>query len=242
MTEKIAYIYIMTNKSFSGHDWVKIGYAKDVEKRRKQLSTTSLPYPYEVFATYEIPESEHLGDKVLHKLITNLNPSLRLTENREFFEMTPQQAYELLKNLAIIHDREDKLVLNGSMISDKKASKKTAANKKIEEKPEESFYHYFGDEKAEVTLAIDTFTLKAGSAVRINLKPNNPELARQQKDLEDGILVGNDNEIGHVNKDRVFSSSSSAAKYVAGSSQSGMIYWKTRDGVLLKDYLESKSE
>ena len=32
-----AYIYIMTNKSFEGHDWVKIGYATDVEKRRKQL-------------------------------------------------------------------------------------------------------------------------------------------------------------------------------------------------------------
>lgn len=232
----------MTNKSFSGHDWVKIGYAKDVEKRRKQLSTTSLPYPYEVFATYEIPESEHLGDKVLHKLITSLNPSLRLTENREFFEMTPQQAFELLKNLAIIHDREDKLILNGSLTPDKKSAKKATTSKKIIEKPEETFYHYFGEEKAEVTLAIDTFTLKSGSAVRINLKANNPELARQQKDIEEGILVGNDNEIGHVNKDRVFGSSSSAAKYVAGSSQSGMVYWKTKEGILLKDYLEAKAE
>ena len=74
------------------------------------------------------------------------------------------------------------------------------------------------------------------------MKANNPELARQQKDIEEGILVGNDNEIGHVNKDRVFGSSSSAAKYVAGSSQSGMVYWKTKEGILLKDYLEAKAE
>ena len=32
---------------------VKIGYASNVEVRRKQLSTTALPYDYEVYATYE---------------------------------------------------------------------------------------------------------------------------------------------------------------------------------------------
>lgn len=34
------YIYIMTNPCL--HDMVKIGYASDVEARRKQLSTTAL--------------------------------------------------------------------------------------------------------------------------------------------------------------------------------------------------------
>lgn len=45
------YIYIMTNPALK--DMVKIGYATDVESRRKQLSTTALPYEYEVYATYE---------------------------------------------------------------------------------------------------------------------------------------------------------------------------------------------
>ena len=45
------YIYIMTNPCLK--DMVKIGYATNVEDRRKQLSTTALPYDYEIFATYE---------------------------------------------------------------------------------------------------------------------------------------------------------------------------------------------
>lgn len=43
------YIYIMTNPCL--HDMVKIGYASDVEARRKQLSTTALPFEYEIYAT-----------------------------------------------------------------------------------------------------------------------------------------------------------------------------------------------
>ena len=45
------YIYIMTNPALK--DMVKIGYASDVVLRRKQLSTTALPYEYEIYATYE---------------------------------------------------------------------------------------------------------------------------------------------------------------------------------------------
>ena len=43
------YIYVMTNPCL--HDMVKIGYASDVEARRKQLSTTALPFEYEIYAT-----------------------------------------------------------------------------------------------------------------------------------------------------------------------------------------------
>lgn len=86
------YIYIMTNLAL--HDMVKIGYATDVEKRRQQLSTTALPYDYEVYATYETSGS--LEDKKLHNLIDNLNSDLRVSKNREFFVMAPEDAYELL--------------------------------------------------------------------------------------------------------------------------------------------------
>ena len=99
------YIYIMTNPAFNG--MVKIGYAADVEKRRKQLSTTALPYEYEVYATYET--SGRLEDRKLHKLIDNLNPDLRVMSNREFFVMTAEAAYELLETIAIISGTTDKL-------------------------------------------------------------------------------------------------------------------------------------
>ena len=99
------YIYIMTNPALK--DMVKIGFATDVETRRKQLSTTALPYEYEVYATYET--SGNLEDKKLHKMIDNLNPDLRVSSNREFFVMSPQDAYDLLEAIATISGTKDKL-------------------------------------------------------------------------------------------------------------------------------------
>lgn len=99
------YIYIMTNPALK--DMVKIGFATDVETRRKQLSTTALPYEYEVYATYET--SGNLEDKKLHKMIDNLNPDLRVSSNREFFVMSSQDAYELLEAIATISGTKDKL-------------------------------------------------------------------------------------------------------------------------------------
>lgn len=99
------YIYIMTNECL--HNMVKIGYATDVEERRKQLSTTALPYEYEVYAVYET--LGHLEDKKLHKLIDNLNPDLRVSKNREFYVMTPEDAYGLLEAIAMISGSQDKL-------------------------------------------------------------------------------------------------------------------------------------
>lgn len=101
------YIYIMTNPCLQ--DMVKIGYAKNVETRRKQLSTTALPYDYEVYATYET--SGNLEDKKLHHLIDNLNPDLRVSRNREFFLMSCEDAYELLETIATISGTLDKLTL-----------------------------------------------------------------------------------------------------------------------------------
>ena len=109
------YIYIMTNPCLQG--MVKIGYAKDVERRRKELSTTALPYEYEIYATYET--SGNLEDKKLHKLIDNLNPDLRVTKNREFFVMTAQDAFDLLEAIATISGSQNKLMKNKKLVSQK---------------------------------------------------------------------------------------------------------------------------
>ena len=95
----------MTNPSLKG--MVKIGYAINVEARRKQLSTTALPYDYEVYAYYET--TGKLEDLQLHKLIDRLNPDLRVTKTREFFLMTPEEAYELLEAIAIISGSQGRL-------------------------------------------------------------------------------------------------------------------------------------
>ena len=110
--EKVGYIYILTNEAFHKSNWVKIGYTENLEQRLRSLYNTSVPTPFEIYATYEVPESAGIADKSLHLLIQKLNPELRLTENREFFEIEPWDAYDILEAMAKIHGRTDKLFQN----------------------------------------------------------------------------------------------------------------------------------
>ena len=123
--DKTGYIYVLTNESFHRDNWVKIGYAEDVDKRVKELSNTSVPLPYEVYCTYEIPRIHGVKDpdKLLHDLITKLNPSLRISPNREFFEMLPLDAYDMLHAIAQMHDRTDKLKKNDANQADQEVQK-----------------------------------------------------------------------------------------------------------------------
>ena len=108
----VGYIYILTNEAFHKSNWVKIGYTENLDQRLKNLFNTSVPTPFEVYATYEVPASAGIADKSLHHLIKKLNPELRLTDNREFFEIEPWDAYDILEAMAKIHGRTDKLVQN----------------------------------------------------------------------------------------------------------------------------------
>ena len=111
--KKLGVIYILTNPSFP--DFVKIGYAQDIEKRLKQLNRSeTIPFAFRVYAVYKV-ESK-LTDKELHKLIDNLNPDLRTIENfdgkervKEFYAMSAEDAYGLLECIAKISGTEDRL-------------------------------------------------------------------------------------------------------------------------------------
>ena len=53
MSDKKGVIYILTNPSFP--DYVKIGYADDIDKRLKQLNRSEcIPFAFRVYATYEV--------------------------------------------------------------------------------------------------------------------------------------------------------------------------------------------
>ena len=70
---------------------VKIGYSKDVNKRLNSLYSSNVPFPFEVYATLEgVTES---ADKEIHKFLPS---SLRVNNNREFFNITPEYAYDIL--------------------------------------------------------------------------------------------------------------------------------------------------
>lgn len=106
-------IYILTNPSFP--EYVKIGYAKDLEKRMNQLNRSeTIPFAFRAYVVYEV--GSNLTDLVLHDLIDKLNPDLRSIENfdgkerkREFYAMSPEDAFSLLECIAKISGTEDRL-------------------------------------------------------------------------------------------------------------------------------------
>lgn len=112
MVEK-GYIYILTNPSFP--DYVKIGYADDVNQRLKQLNRMeSTPFAFRCYATYEV--NHRLTDMKIHSVIDKLNPNLRSIDNvdgkkrvREFFAMSPEDAYSILEAIAEINGLEKNL-------------------------------------------------------------------------------------------------------------------------------------
>jgi len=111
----VGYIYILKNPSFP--NYIKIGYADNVEVRVKELNRTSAtPFAFRIYAKYKV--NKRLDDKAVHKIIDKLNPNLRARDNidgkdrvREFFEMSAEDAYELLYCIAKINGLEDNLTL-----------------------------------------------------------------------------------------------------------------------------------
>ena len=108
-------IYILTNPSFP--EYVKIGYADDIDSRLNQLNRSEcIPFAFRGYATYEV--SNRLVDLKLHNLIDQLNPTLRSIETfngkqrkREFYAMSPEEAYALLEAIAQIHGYSNRLKL-----------------------------------------------------------------------------------------------------------------------------------
>lgn len=103
-------IYILTNPSFP--DYVKLGYATNIEKRLKQLNRSeTIPFAFRTYAVYETDGV--LTDKELHALIDKLNPDLRAVETfdgrtrvKEFYAMSPEDAYAILESIAKISGTE----------------------------------------------------------------------------------------------------------------------------------------
>ena len=127
----MGYIYILTNPSFP--QYVKIGYAADVKQRLDELNRSSaVPFAFRIYATYEVDSA--LSDKKLHSILDKLDPELRSKEEidgkkrvREFYAMTPEDAYAILEAIAEINGYTHRL----------KKWKATAAEKKDEETAQE---------------------------------------------------------------------------------------------------------
>lgn len=100
--KETGYVYILTNPSFR-EDWVKIGKSsRPVDVRSKELDNTAVPLPFEIFATMETVKFNEV-EKLVHKTIDRLT-DLRIRQNREFFNVPPQMALDIFKDIALTID------------------------------------------------------------------------------------------------------------------------------------------
>jgi hypothetical protein len=95
------FVYILTNPSYKDNI-IKIGYTINLKNRLAQLDKTGVPTPFEPYITVETAKYKEL-EKVIHHELDKLT-DFRTRDNREFFEIDPVDAADLLKNLTMLID------------------------------------------------------------------------------------------------------------------------------------------
>jgi hypothetical protein len=98
------FVYILTNPSYKDNI-IKIGYTINLKNRLSQLDKTGVPMPFEPYMTVETSKYKQL-EKVIHHELDKLT-DFRTRDSREFFEIDPVDAADLLKNLARLLDDAD---------------------------------------------------------------------------------------------------------------------------------------
>ena len=127
-TKDPGYVYILTNPSFR-EDWVKIGKSsRPVDIRSKELDNTAVPLPFEIFATLKTVKYD-IVEKKIHKAIDRLT-DLRIRQNREFFNIKPELALEILRDEAMVLDDAEV-----TLYKDNKPIKPEDTNKPIDPTP-----------------------------------------------------------------------------------------------------------
>lgn len=109
------YVYVLTNPSFK-EDWVKIGKSKRIpDVRSKELFNTAVPLPYEVYATLKT-ERYNQAERMIHRSIDRIS-DLRINASREFFNISPEKAYEILYDIKDLLGEEAEVELFGDNVN-----------------------------------------------------------------------------------------------------------------------------
>ncbi len=96
------FVYILTNPSFR-EDWVKIGKSsRPVDVRSKELDNTAVPLPFEIYATMKTVKYNE-AEKLVHRYIERFT-NLRIRDNREFFNVKPEVALDIFREIADVID------------------------------------------------------------------------------------------------------------------------------------------
>lgn len=132
MENETGYVYILTNPSFR-EDWVKIGKSsRPVDVRSKELDNTAVPLLFEIYATLKTTKYAKV-ERQIHKQIDRLT-DLRIRQNREFFNIAPSVALDIMRDIAdLLDDAELYVYVDGKPV----VSKSKDEDKKIEAESKE---------------------------------------------------------------------------------------------------------
>ena len=156
------YVYILTNPSFR-EDWVKIGKSsRPVDVRSKELDNTAVPLPFEIFATLKTIKYNEV-EKLVHKTIDRLT-DLRIRQSREFFNVRPDVALDILRDIAsTLDDAEIETYVNGGAIHiNKGTARKDTDQSSATRSLKDAFWKGYIEAMRNNTLYNDNFTLHEG--------------------------------------------------------------------------------
>ena len=219
------YVYILTNKCLKG--MVKIGMtSRPVDTRSKELFNTSLPMPFDEFASLKTSKFVEVEDLV-HRILTKLTRK-RVNESREFYKIKPSEALEILEDVSRLLDPADcEFRIPGR--DNPVGSKPT---RRIQRSSAETIFICRGsgaDAKAKLT--DKGFVVLRGSKVSLKIAPSMKQYACTmfdlRKELERSGVIAN----GIFKQQYVFTSPSAAASLVQGRNSNGNTDWRTVDGV-----------
>ena len=82
---------------------MKIGKSsRPVDIRSKELDNTAVPLPFEIYATLKTVKYSE-AEKLIHHYIERFT-NLRIRNNREFFNVAPEEALAIFKEVALLLD------------------------------------------------------------------------------------------------------------------------------------------
>lgn len=215
------YVYILTNPSFR-EDWVKIGKSsRPVDIRSKELDNTAVPLPFDIYATLRTKKFE-IVEKKIHKQIDRLT-DLRIRRNREFFNVPPKVALDIMKDEAEVLD--DAVI---EIYKDNKVVETISYVAEAPHAPEEFFYisctTRYCNGVATFNKETQELMLKAGSIIARGAADSYVGKERREQMIADHCEPCAEG--FRLLHDLLFSSPSGGAAFVFGRAVNGWSEWK----------------
>ncbi|MBO7458614.1 MAG: DUF4357 domain-containing protein [Paludibacteraceae bacterium] len=233
--EEKGYVYILTNPAFR-ENWVKIGKSsRPVDVRSKELDNTAVPLPFQIYATMcTVKYAE--AEKLVHRYIERFT-NLRIRNNREFFNVKPEEALEIFYDVQLLIDDAEIEVFQGKAPKPKRKSKKDQAQ------PERHLFFCTrggSNGKGYFVKETEEFVVLAGSELRSGeCESLSPQLAEKRRAfIEANCTQSKDKTI--LKADYTFPSPSAAAAIVVGGNSNGWTRWKDADGKTLDEVYRKK--